>query len=218
MCQLLPALTGHKRRQSARANRPLSLALAMHPLYKGVLVLLLCLLPLHATLHSSAAETVLDILHDSTIKVFHAATRQFSSGGLVKMPLVVPGIQSTGGGDSEDWQSKLMGKKLGDSHDDIVSLVVVVLLCSYLSIHHSSCPSSPPTSVLYITPLHSLLITPHTSCEQYMLTQTQTFAKSDLPKEHRVIQPGGMSTMDFKPERVNVHVSDDGTVHKVTKG
>jgi hypothetical protein len=51
-----------------------------------------------------------------------------------------------------------------------------------------------------------------------MLTQTQTFAKSDLPKEHRVIQPGGMSTMDFKPERVNVHVSDDGTVHKVTKG
>ena len=108
----------------------------MHPLYKGVLVLL-CLLPLHATLHSSAAETVLDILHDSTIKVFHAATRTFSLGRLVKMPLVVPGIQSTDGGDGEDWQSKLMGKKLGDSHDDIVSLVVVVLLCSCLSLYAS---------------------------------------------------------------------------------
>jgi hypothetical protein len=48
--------------------------------------------------------------------------------------------------------------------------------------------------------------------------EVQTFAKKDLPKEHRVVQAGGMSTMDFKPDRVNVHVGDDGTVHKVTKG
>jgi hypothetical protein len=36
------------------------------------------------------------------------------------MPLVVPGIQNTDGGSSDDWQSKLMGKKLGDSHDEMV--------------------------------------------------------------------------------------------------
>jgi len=36
------------------------------------------------------------------------------------MPLVVPGITSTGGGDSQqnEWMSKLMGKKLTDSASD----------------------------------------------------------------------------------------------------
>jgi len=129
-------------------------------LYKAVLFLLLCLLPLQNTLHSSALET----LQDSTIKVFHTVTRRLSTTLSAKMPLVVPGIQNTDGGNSEDWQSKLMGKKLGDDNNDF------------------------------------------------------TFAKSDLPKEHRVIQPGSMSTADFKPDRVNLHVGDDGTVHKVTKG
>ena len=37
------------------------------------------------------------------------------------MPLVVPGLQSKDGGSSgDDWMSKLMGKKLGDQHDEIV--------------------------------------------------------------------------------------------------
>jgi len=35
------------------------------------------------------------------------------------MPLVVPGLQSADGKD--DWMSKLMGKKLGDQHDEMVS-------------------------------------------------------------------------------------------------
>lgn len=39
------------------------------------------------------------------------------------MPLVVPGLQSKDGAPSgDDWMSKLMGKKLGDQHDEIVSL------------------------------------------------------------------------------------------------
>ncbi|KAI8941293.1 hypothetical protein NX059_002522 [Plenodomus lindquistii] len=80
------------------------------------------------------------------------------------MPLVVPGLQSKDGNSGDDWMSKLMGKKLGDQHDEV------------------------------------------------------TFAKSDLPKEHRVLKPDSMSTMDFQPERLNVHVDDDGTVKKVTKG
>jgi hypothetical protein len=29
----------------------------------------------------------------------------------------------------------------------------------------------------------------------------QTFAKTDLPKEHRVLKEGDMSTMDHKPDR-----------------
>ncbi|KAF2706574.1 hypothetical protein K504DRAFT_458968 [Pleomassaria siparia CBS 279.74] len=80
------------------------------------------------------------------------------------MPLVIPGIQNTAGGDGQDWESKLMGKRLGDSHDEV------------------------------------------------------TFAKSDLPQEHRVIKPDSMSTMDHKPERINIHVDEEGTVKKVVKG
>ncbi|KAL1586924.1 hypothetical protein WHR41_04170 [Cladosporium halotolerans] len=45
-----------------------------------------------------------------------------------------------------------------------------------------------------------------------------TFAKTDLPKEHRVIKEGDMSTMDHKPDRLNIHTSEDGTVTKVTHG
>jgi len=45
-----------------------------------------------------------------------------------------------------------------------------------------------------------------------------TFAKTDLPKEHRVVKEGDMTTMDHKPERLNIHTSADGTVTKVTHG
>lgn len=34
-----------------------------------------------------------------------------------------------------------------------------------------------------------------------MFDGNKTFAKQDLPKEHRVLEHGSMSTMDFKPER-----------------
>lgn len=47
---------------------------------------------------------------------------------------------------------------------------------------------------------------------------SQTFAKTDLPKEHRVLKPDSMQTMDFKPDRLNIHVGDDGVVNKVSKG
>lgn len=45
-----------------------------------------------------------------------------------------------------------------------------------------------------------------------------TFAKKDLPKEHRIVPEGGMMTMDHKPERLNIHTDDKGIVKKVTHG
>ncbi|KAK4984300.1 hypothetical protein LTR66_007849 [Elasticomyces elasticus] len=45
-----------------------------------------------------------------------------------------------------------------------------------------------------------------------------TFAKKDLPKSHRVVKEGDMMTMDHNPDRLNVHVGNDGTVNKVTHG
>ncbi|KAK8193099.1 hypothetical protein HDK77DRAFT_438578 [Phyllosticta capitalensis] len=74
------------------------------------------------------------------------------------MPLVVP--QAT----TNDWEEKLLGKKIGDSHDNV------------------------------------------------------TFAKQDLPEEHRIVKAGEMVTQDHKPERLNIHVDDNGTVHKVVHG
>lgn len=117
---------------------------AMHLLYKALLFLLLCLLPLQATLHSSTPNTILEIIQDSTIKVFHAATRSFSTALLAKMPLVIPGIQNTDGGNSEDWQTKLMGKKLGDNHDEIVSPLIIIPLISPLFLCVKSTYPSPP--------------------------------------------------------------------------
>ncbi|PWY83213.1 hypothetical protein BO94DRAFT_625582 [Aspergillus sclerotioniger CBS 115572] len=43
-----------------------------------------------------------------------------------------------------------------------------------------------------------------------------SFAKKDLPEGHRVIKPGDAVTMDFRPERMNVHVDDEGIVQHVS--
>ncbi|KFG86677.1 translation machinery-associated protein 20 [Metarhizium anisopliae] len=81
------------------------------------------------------------------------------------MPLIVPGITSQPGNKTEEWQNKLVGKKLSD--------------------------------------------TEHTET---------LFCKKDLPQEHRVIGPGQAVTMDFKENRLNVHLDDKGTVSHVTHG
>ncbi|KAK4634027.1 hypothetical protein CLAFUW4_00562 [Fulvia fulva] len=45
-----------------------------------------------------------------------------------------------------------------------------------------------------------------------------TFAKTDLPQQHRVLKGDSMMTMDHNPDRLNIHTDDDGTVKKVTHG
>ncbi|KJX96398.1 hypothetical protein TI39_contig633g00008 [Zymoseptoria brevis] len=45
-----------------------------------------------------------------------------------------------------------------------------------------------------------------------------TFAKTDLPKQHRIVKEGDMMTMDHNPDRMNIHTGEDGTVQKVTHG
>ncbi|KAI0163536.1 hypothetical protein BJ166DRAFT_295903 [Pestalotiopsis sp. NC0098] len=45
-----------------------------------------------------------------------------------------------------------------------------------------------------------------------------SFCKKDLPEECRVIEPGSMVTKDFKPDRLNVHLKEDGTVSHVQHG
>ncbi|KAK5996680.1 hypothetical protein PT974_02020 [Cladobotryum mycophilum] len=44
------------------------------------------------------------------------------------------------------------------------------------------------------------------------------FCKRDLPQETRIIKPGMMVTKDHNPDRLNVHVTDDGTVSHVIHG
>jgi hypothetical protein len=46
----------------------------------------------------------------------------------------------------------------------------------------------------------------------------QVFAKRELPEQHRIIKPGQMVTKDFHPDRLNIHVSEDGTVSHVNHG
>lgn len=49
-------------------------------------------------------------------------------------------------------------------------------------------------------------------------TNEVSFAKRDLPQETRIIEPGMMVTKDFKPDRLNVHLKEDGTVSHVVHG
>ncbi|KAL6880849.1 hypothetical protein J3F83DRAFT_8884 [Trichoderma novae-zelandiae] len=45
-----------------------------------------------------------------------------------------------------------------------------------------------------------------------------TFCKRDLPEVHRIIKPGSIVTKDFRPERLNIHLKEDGTVSHVQHG
>lgn len=51
-----------------------------------------------------------------TIKHF----RSISSTTSTKMPLVVPGLQSNSGDQTQQWFQKLAGKKIGEKHDENV--------------------------------------------------------------------------------------------------
>ncbi|KAF7550824.1 hypothetical protein G7046_g7897 [Stylonectria norvegica] len=44
------------------------------------------------------------------------------------------------------------------------------------------------------------------------------FCKRELPEETRIIEPGTMVTKDFKENRLNVHLKEDGTVSHVVHG
>ncbi|KAJ5185689.1 hypothetical protein N7491_006440 [Penicillium cf. griseofulvum] len=44
------------------------------------------------------------------------------------------------------------------------------------------------------------------------------FAKKDLPPSHRILKPGDLQTQEYNPERLNVYVNQDGTVHDVKFG
>ncbi|MCJ1257585.1 hypothetical protein MMC24_005411 [Lignoscripta atroalba] len=46
-------------------------------------------------------------------------------------------------------------------------------------------------------------------------TDSTNFARQDLPKEHRVLEPGSMATQDHNKDRMNIHLGDDGTVRHV---
>ncbi|KAL5083233.1 hypothetical protein Trisim1_001851 [Trichoderma cf. simile WF8] len=44
------------------------------------------------------------------------------------------------------------------------------------------------------------------------------FCKKDLPESHRILKPGSIVTKDFRPDRLNVHLNEDGTVSHVVHG
>ncbi|KAI9899404.1 hypothetical protein N3K66_005865 [Trichothecium roseum] len=44
------------------------------------------------------------------------------------------------------------------------------------------------------------------------------FCAKDLPEKHRIIKPGSIVTKDFRIDRLNVHVDDEGICTHVTHG
>ncbi|MCJ1321453.1 hypothetical protein MMC15_006798 [Xylographa vitiligo] len=42
-----------------------------------------------------------------------------------------------------------------------------------------------------------------------------SFARQDLPKQHRILPQGSMATQEFIKDRMNIHLGEDGTVEDV---
>ncbi|KAI1960947.1 hypothetical protein LOZ58_003433 [Ophidiomyces ophidiicola] len=50
------------------------------------------------------------------------------------------------------------------------------------------------------------------------VTDNVSFAKKDLPEQHRILKPGDFTTMDYIPDRLNVYVDESETVTDVKHG
>lgn len=50
------------------------------------------------------------------------------------------------------------------------------------------------------------------------IPDSSVIKKSDLPEGTRVLGPDTMATMDFRPDRLNIHIDDEQKVIKTTKG
>ncbi|KAI9750856.1 MAG: hypothetical protein M1815_001554 [Lichina confinis] len=46
-------------------------------------------------------------------------------------------------------------------------------------------------------------------------TDETSFAKTELPEKHRIIEHDSMVSQDHEPDRLNVHVDKDGTISHV---
>ncbi|MCJ1436307.1 hypothetical protein MMC27_005685 [Xylographa pallens] len=101
------------------------------------------------------------------------------------MPLVVPGINSSLTGDNQ--QSTWLSKLAGKKLGD----------------KHDETVSQAPSSIYGL------------SMQNPLVNNTQSFARQDLPKQHRVLEPGSMATQDFNEDRMNIHLGEDGTVKHV---
>ncbi|KAL4813692.1 hypothetical protein BDW67DRAFT_167717 [Aspergillus spinulosporus] len=44
------------------------------------------------------------------------------------------------------------------------------------------------------------------------------FAKQDLPESHRIVKAGDFTTMDHRPERLNIHLDENENVRDVNYG
>ena len=95
---------------------------------------------------------------------------------------------------TEQWTNKLVGKKLSDE------------------------PSSEIVRTTRDSSKPCILPTRRSDACADLSARVQTFCKKDLPEVSRVIPPGAMVTKDYREERLNVHVKEDGTVTHVTKG
>ena len=118
------------------------------------------------------------------------------------MPLVVPGLMSKDGSKDKtaDWQNQLMGKKLGDTSDHTVRPPSFPLrLCRppQPPAVPQAGPPAPKTPLCDLNPGFRK----SRASRVNMVDTHQTFAKSDLPKETRVVKDGDMMTMDHKPDR-----------------
>ena len=52
----------------------------------------------------------------------------FSAKQILNMPLIDPVTSSAGGDKTAEWQKKLVGKKLGDTSNEVVSLICRTLI------------------------------------------------------------------------------------------
>lgn len=87
------------------------------------------------------------------------------------MPLIVPGLNPTNNAQQE-WMTKLLGKKITDSAPS------------------DNLVSPPLNAFSYIR--YRAGITEHIC---------KSFAKTELPKDHRIVEPGAMLSQDHNPDR-----------------
>jgi len=83
-------------------------------------------------------KTFKPIITSNTLQLFNQNThRPFTTKPpLNNMPLIDPVTTGAGGDKTQEWQAKLVGKKLGEASDEVVCICILCRSSSYLLTHY----------------------------------------------------------------------------------
>src|SRR5690606_7257728 len=96
-----------------------------------------------------------------------------------------------------------------------ISQTLLALTATALLAACQSAPSATSSGASHATQAPGSDACKASSFQRLVGTPAAALDKSTLPGNTRILRPGTMATMDYRPDRLNIHVNDAGQITRV---